>query len=97
MTLASFDWKTHMRTCVCKWPICFPLTYKLQNNGVLLFAELPFKEVSRKFTPCAWALVPDAPEVLMIGDLTQDARLLSATAADVFDAVHFSILPITSL
>ena len=71
--------------------------YSLVYLFLYLFAELPFKEVSRKFTPCAWALVPDAPEVLMIADLTQDARLLSATAADVFDAVHVSILPLTSM
>ena len=37
-------------------------------------AELPFKELSRQYTPCAWALVPDSPEVLMIEDLAQDAR-----------------------
>lgn len=37
-------------------------------------AALPFKELSRQYTPCAWALVPDAPEVLMIEDLTKDAR-----------------------
>lgn len=40
----------------------------------LCLAALPFKELSRQYTPCAWALVPDAPEVLMIEDLTQDAR-----------------------
>ncbi|KAL3151455.1 hypothetical protein ABBQ38_012460 [Trebouxia sp. C0009 RCD-2024] len=37
-------------------------------------AALPFKELSRQYTPCAWALVPDAPEVLYIEDLTKDAR-----------------------
>lgn len=37
-------------------------------------AALPFKELSRQYTPCAWALVPNAPEVLMIEDLTKDAR-----------------------
>ena len=43
-------------------------------------AALPFKELSRQYTPCAWALVPDAPEVLMIEDLTKDARFLLCCA-----------------
>ena len=43
----------------------------------MVAAALPFKELSRQYTPCAWALVPDAPEVLFIEDLTQDARSAS--------------------
>ncbi len=38
------------------------------------FAEVPFKPVPRPYALCTWSLVPDSPEVLMIKDLTQDAR-----------------------
>ena len=38
------------------------------------FAEVPFTPVSRPYALCTWSLVPDSPEVLMIEDLTQDAR-----------------------
>ncbi len=38
------------------------------------FAEVPLKPVPRPYALCTWSLVPDSPEVLMVEDLTQDAR-----------------------
>ncbi|KAA6422720.1 MAG: mixed lineage kinase, partial [Trebouxia sp. A1-2] len=37
-------------------------------------AEVPFTPTARPYALCTWTLVPDSPEVLMIEDLTQDAR-----------------------
>jgi len=60
-----------LQVCVFGTARCF-----VESDARRFGAALPFKELSRQYTPCAWALVPDAPEVLMIEDLTKDARSL---------------------
>lgn len=62
-----------LRRCIFK-PVLVILMESRHHWTACCAAALPFKELSRQYTPCAWALVPNAPEVLYIEDLTMDAR-----------------------
>lgn len=63
---------------LCDWATlgCFNLALANRLDVVTIkwIADQLAGDTTRPYTVCTWSLVPDSPEVLMIEDLTEDAR-----------------------